>query len=43
MQKLETFEMEKYKNLNEEVLDDEKHPELFERAKKLQNDLGDIL
>jgi hypothetical protein len=35
IQKLETFEMEKYKNLNEEVLDDEKHPELLDRAKKL--------
>ena len=35
LQKLENFEMEKYKNLNEVVLDDEKHPELLERAKKL--------
>ena len=35
--------MDKYKSLNEEVLDDEKHPELFERAKKLQDDLMEIL
>lgn len=35
--------MEKYKNLNEEVLDDEKHPELLDRAKKLQDELMDLL
>lgn len=32
LQKLETFEMSKYKSLNEDVLDDEKHPELLDRA-----------
>lgn len=35
IQKLETFEMVKYRNLNEEVLDDERHPELLELAKKI--------
>ena len=43
IQKLETFEMEKYKSLNEEVLDDEKNPELLERAKMLQDELLETL
>lgn len=35
--------MEKYKHLNEDVLDDEKHPELIERAQTIQNKLMELL
>ena len=41
--KLQNFEMEKYKKLNEDVLDDETHPELIDLMRKLAADLQDIM
>lgn len=35
--------MQKYKSLNEDVLDDEKHPELLSKAQALQNTLMELL
>jgi len=42
LQKLENYEMEKFKKLNEDVLDDETHPELIDVCKKLLDDLTEI-
>ena len=36
---MQNFEMEKYKKLNEEVLDDENNLELIDIMKKVGNDL----
>ena len=38
-QKLENHEMEKFKTLNEELLDDEDHPELIDLCNKILKDL----
>lgn len=35
--------MAKYKRLNEEVLDDESHPELIDLCKKLYADLTEVV
>jgi len=43
LQKLENFEMTKYKRLNEDVLDDESHPELIDLCKKLYADLTGVV
>lgn len=40
---MQNFEMEKYKKLNEEVLDDENNLELIDIMKKVGNDLLDTV
>jgi len=37
------YEMEKYKKLNEEVLDDESHPELIDLMQSVANDLDETV
>ena len=39
-QRLENHEMEKFKSLNEELLDDEDHPELIDLCNKILRDLA---
>jgi hypothetical protein len=44
LKKLENFEMEKFKNLNEDVLNDSDHPlDLKERAKQIQDELEKVI
>jgi len=43
LQRLQNFEMEKYKKLNEDVLDDETHPELIDLMHRIAADLKDIM
>ena len=40
-QKLENHEMEKFKTLNEDLLDDEDHPELIDLCNKILKQLGE--
>jgi len=41
--RLQNFEMEKYKKLNEDVLDDESHPELIDLMRKIGTDLTETV
>ena len=40
---MQNYEMEKYKKLNEEVLNDEKHPELIDLMRKIATELEDSM
>ena len=40
---MQNFEMEKYKKLNEDVLNDELHPELIDLMKDIANDLQETV
>ena len=43
LNRLQNYEMEKYKKLNEDVLDDETHPELIDLMHYIAKDLGEIM
>ena len=43
MQRMQNFEMEKYKRLNEDLLNDEQHPELLDLMRSVANDLDDTI
>ena len=40
---MQNYEMEQYKRLNEEVLQDEDHPELIDLMNKVANDLNETI
>ena len=40
---MQNFEMEKYKKLNEDVLNDELHPELIDLMRDIANDLQETV
>lgn len=40
---MQNYEMEQYKRLNEEVLNDEAHPELIDLMNKVANDLNETI
>ena len=40
---MQNYEMEQYKRLNEEVLNDEKHPELIDLMNSVANDLNETV
>lgn len=40
---MQNYEMEKFKKLNEDVLDDEKHPELIDLMKIVAADLAETV
>ena len=40
---MQNYEMEQYKRLNEEVLNDEAHPELIDLMNKVANDLHETV
>ena len=40
---MQNYEMEKYKKLNEEVLNDERHPELLDLMRKIGEELEETM